>query len=84
MITMYCQVLDTCFNLQSRDNMSVVIVAFPNAPQVDPAAVEREQRLNNLLESRVTKICAEDANITLSQVGWDFTTKLLSNSPSSY
>ncbi|XP_023331879.1 protein phosphatase 1A [Eurytemora carolleeae] len=48
------EVIDTCLNKGSRDNMSIIIIAFPAAPKVDPAAVKADQQLNELLEKKVT------------------------------
>lgn len=40
-------------NQGSRDNMSVVLVCFPNAPKVSEEAVKRESELDKFLEARV-------------------------------
>jgi hypothetical protein len=37
----------------SRDNMSVVLVCFSNAPKVSEEAVKRDSELDKHLESRV-------------------------------
>lgn len=37
----------------SRDNMSVILICFPNAPKVSPEAVKKEEELDKYLESRV-------------------------------
>ena len=45
------------FSLQfqgSRDNMSIIIIAFPAAPKVDPEAKRKDEELNRLLEQKVT------------------------------
>ena len=39
--------------------MSIIIIAFPACPTVDPAAVKHENELNALLEKKVT---GEDNN----------------------
>ncbi|XP_076855836.1 protein phosphatase 1bb isoform X1 [Brachyhypopomus gauderio] len=49
-------VVDTCLHKGSRDNMSVVLVCFPNAPKVSEEAVKRESELEKFLESRVEEI----------------------------
>lgn len=41
------------FHQGSRDNMSVILICFPNAPKVSPEAVKREAELDKYLESRV-------------------------------
>ena len=38
----------------SRDNMSIIIIAFPGAPKVDPDAVRKEDELNKLIKQKVT------------------------------
>ena len=40
--------------------MSIIIIAFPACPTVDPAAVKHENELNALLEKKVT---GEDEHI---------------------
>ncbi|XP_048393884.1 protein phosphatase 1A isoform X1 [Stegostoma tigrinum] len=50
------QIVDTCLYKGSRDNMSVVLICFPNAPKVSPEAVKREAELDNYLESKVEEI----------------------------
>lgn len=37
----------------SRDNMSVILICFPNAPKVSAEAVKKEAELDKYLESRV-------------------------------
>lgn len=40
----------------SRDNMSVVIVAFAGAPAVSEEAMQKERKLDTLLENKVKGI----------------------------
>ncbi|XP_069881600.1 protein phosphatase 1B isoform X3 [Dipodomys merriami] len=49
-------VVDTCLHKGSRDNMSIVLVCFPNAPKVSDEAVKRDSELDKHLESRVEEI----------------------------
>ncbi|XP_066553246.1 protein phosphatase 1B isoform X1 [Amia ocellicauda] len=49
-------VVDTCLHKGSRDNMSVVLVCFPNAPKVSEEAVKKDAELDKYLESRVEEI----------------------------
>jgi len=51
------RVIDTCFSKGSRDNMSIMIVAFENAPKVDPEAVAKDKALNTHIEAKVTELC---------------------------
>uniref|UniRef100_A0A8C7BAS9 protein-serine/threonine phosphatase n=1 Tax=Neovison vison TaxID=452646 RepID=A0A8C7BAS9_NEOVI len=46
-------VVDTCLHKGSRDNMSIVLVCFSNAPKVSDEAVRKDSELNKHLESRV-------------------------------
>jgi len=48
------EVIDTCLYKGSRDNMSIIIIAFHGAPKVDPAAVKAEKELNELIEKKIT------------------------------
>ncbi|NXU85610.1 PPM1A phosphatase, partial [Xiphorhynchus elegans] len=50
------EIVDTCLYKGSRDNMSVILICFPNAPKVSPEAVKREAELDKYLESRVEEI----------------------------
>ncbi|XP_029961759.1 neutral and basic amino acid transport protein rBAT-like isoform X2 [Salarias fasciatus] len=50
------EVVDTCLHKGSRDNMSVVLVCLPNAPQVSEEAVRKEAELNKYLETRVEEM----------------------------
>jgi serine/threonine protein phosphatase PrpC len=36
--------IDLCLNKNSRDNMSVVLITFPNAPKVSSEAIEQEEK----------------------------------------
>lgn len=45
-LTKICSdLIDTCLNKNSRDNMSVVLVTFPGAPKVSQEAIEAEEKL---------------------------------------
>ncbi|CAL8300342.1 unnamed protein product [Merluccius merluccius] len=50
------EVVDTCLHKGSRDNMSVVLVCFPNAPKISEEAVRKDAELNKYLESRVDEM----------------------------
>ena len=53
----------------SRDNMSIIIIAFASAPKVDPEAVKKENELNALLERKVTELIESHNNdVELSYV----------------
>merc|ERR1712241_1624993 len=63
------EVIDTCLHKGSRDNMSIIIIAFPAAPKVDPEAVRKEDELNKLIKQKVTEIIEEnDEDISFASV----------------
>lgn len=37
----------------SRDNMSIIIIAFPAAPKIDPEAQRKDEELNKVLQQKV-------------------------------
>ena len=53
------QVVDTCLYKGSRDNMSIVIVAFTGAPTVSEEAIKKEQELDNRIEAKIKEILAD-------------------------
>ena len=49
--------------------MSIIIIAFPSAPKVDPEAVKQEAELNSILEKKVTELVESHNNdVELSYV----------------
>jgi len=63
------EVIDTCLYKGSRDNMSIIIIAFPSSPKPDPVAIKAEKELNELLEKKVTELIAShDNDVELSFV----------------
>lgn len=56
------EVIDTCLHKGSRDNMSIIIIAFSGAPKVSEEAVLEEKALNELLKKRVAAIVEENDN----------------------
>jgi len=63
------EVIDTCLYKGSRDNMSIIIIAFPSCPKVDPEAVKQEAELNSILEKKVTELIESHNNdVELSYV----------------
>jgi len=53
------QVVDVCLHKGSRDNMSIVIVAFEGAPKVSEEAIQKEQELDALLEEKIKEVIAK-------------------------
>ena len=51
--TCFQKIFDFVFQ-GSRDNMSIIIIAFPGAPKVDPEALRKEEELNKLIKQKVT------------------------------
>merc|ERR1711988_1647975 len=56
------EVIDTCMHKGSRDNMSIIIIAFPAAPKVDPEALRKEEELNRLLKQKVEDLVKQNDN----------------------
>lgn len=50
------QVIDTCLHKGSRDNMSIIIIAFPGAPKTTAEDIAAEKRL----EKQIEKITREE------------------------
>jgi len=53
------ELLETCLAKGSRDNMSVIIVTFPSAPQVNEEALAKENVLNETIKDEVQKMVKE-------------------------
>eukprot|EP00062_Callorhinchus_milii_P026449 gi/632988566/ref/XP_007883183.1/ PREDICTED: protein phosphatase 1A-like [Callorhinchus milii] len=49
------QVIDVCLYKGSQDNMSIILLCFPNAPGVSQEAIQREVELNAYIEEKVTE-----------------------------
>ncbi|XP_014668902.1 PREDICTED: protein phosphatase 1B-like isoform X2 [Priapulus caudatus] len=56
------QLVDTCLYKGSRDNMSVVLVAFQGAPKLSKEAIDKENELDALLEKRIQQIVESGDN----------------------
>lgn len=54
------QVVDTCLYKGSRDNMSIVIIAFEGAPKVSEEAKKKEAEVDAKLEAKVKELVGED------------------------
>ncbi|XP_034024791.1 protein phosphatase, Mg2+/Mn2+ dependent, 1Na (putative) [Thalassophryne amazonica] len=50
------QVIDLCLYKGSLDNISVIIVCFPSAPQVSKEALQQEAALERLIDMKVEEI----------------------------
>lgn len=53
------QIIDLCLYKGSLDNISVILVCFPAAPQLCPEALHQEAELDDLLECKVADIFEE-------------------------
>ncbi|XP_062867208.1 protein phosphatase, Mg2+/Mn2+ dependent, 1Nb (putative) isoform X2 [Trichomycterus rosablanca] len=53
------QVIDLCLYKGSLDNISVIVVCFPGAPQLSPEALHQEAALEDFLEAKVAEIFEE-------------------------
>ncbi|CAG2099991.1 unnamed protein product [Medioppia subpectinata] len=66
--TVCSSIIDTCLHRGSKDNMSVVLVCFPGAPNVSEDAQQKDRELNSLLEKRVQEILAKNEELTVAEV----------------
>uniref|UniRef100_A0A7N8X6B7 PPM-type phosphatase domain-containing protein n=1 Tax=Mastacembelus armatus TaxID=205130 RepID=A0A7N8X6B7_9TELE len=53
------QVIDLCLYKGSLDNISIILLCFPGAPQFSAEALHQEAELDDMLESRVAEIYDE-------------------------
>ncbi|KAK1788317.1 hypothetical protein P4O66_016766 [Electrophorus voltai] len=53
------QVIELCLYKGSLDNISIILVCFPGAPQLSHEALHHEAELEDLLESKVAEIFEE-------------------------
>lgn len=53
------ELLETCLAKGSRDNMSVILITFPAAPQVINDAVEKEAKLDQTIKTKVEEIVSK-------------------------
>ncbi|XP_077596787.1 protein phosphatase, Mg2+/Mn2+ dependent, 1Nb (putative) [Stigmatopora nigra] len=53
------QVVDLCLYKGSLDNISIILLCFPGAPQLSTEALHHEAELEDLLESKVAEIYEE-------------------------
>ncbi|KAM9773411.1 protein phosphatase 1bb isoform X1 [Syngnathus typhle] len=77
-------VVDTCLHKGSRDNMSVVLVCLPGAPQLCEEAVKKEEELDKYLEARVEELlanCGEAGTPDLVSVLRSIATENIPNLP---
>jgi len=56
------EVIDTCLHKGSRDNMSIIIIAFPAAPKIDSESKRKDEELDRLLGQKVEEIVKENEN----------------------
>lgn len=77
-------ILDTCLNKGSKDNMSIVVVAFPGCPKVSPEAVEKNKILDAKIEQKVQELVAARApteDVDLAQIIQELSKENLENLP---
>jgi len=61
-VTLICSsIIDVCLHKGSKDNMSVVLVVFPEgAPSVSPEAQAKDLQLNHLLDKKVQELLSKN------------------------
>lgn len=62
------ELLETCLAKGSRDNMSVILIAFPAAPKISEEAIAKEKALDALLKEKVKDIVKENENTSLNSI----------------
>jgi len=67
-------VLDTCLHKGSRDNMSIILIAFPAAPKVDSEAKQKDEKLDLLIEQKVTEMVQNNKSIAFLEI-WESLSK---------
>uniref|UniRef100_U5EG32 Putative alphabet n=1 Tax=Corethrella appendiculata TaxID=1370023 RepID=U5EG32_9DIPT len=50
------QVMDTCLQKGSRDNMSIIIIVFPGGPKPTPDTIKAEEKLETTLRKKIEEI----------------------------
>ena len=50
----------------SRDNMSIIIIAFPGAPKVSNSAIKKDSEVSEMLKKRVQGTMQSNINITFN------------------
>jgi len=65
------ELLETCLGKGSRDNMSAILITFPNAPKVSEEAVEKEAALNASIREEIEKLVQEHGQDTRLNVVCD-------------
>jgi len=58
------ELLETCLAKGSRDNMSVILIAFPAAPKVCSEAIAKEAELDKSIKEKVEALAKESGNET--------------------
>lgn len=62
------QVVDTCFYKDSRDNMSIVLVTFPKAPQPSAKVIDEEKQLEKHIEERIKDLTKGKRDMSFSNL----------------
>lgn len=75
------ELLETCLAKGSRDNMSVILIAFPAAPKVSQEAIEQEKALDAVIKEKVSGIVKQDENATLNSILEELQTMTIENLP---
>ena len=67
-------VLDTCLHKGSRDNMSIILIAFPAAPKVDSEAKQKDEKLDLLIQQKITEMVQKNKSIAFLEI-WESLSK---------
>lgn len=75
------QVIDTCLYKGSRDNMSIILVAFPGAPKPCPDAIAADKELDRTLEKKIKEIVEENSEIHFTDLLFKLTASNIKGLP---
>jgi len=62
------ETIDTCLYKGSRDNMSIVLVAFENAPKLDDSCIIKDKELDKILQEEIKEYLAKCDDADLNAV----------------
>ncbi|XP_065319990.1 protein phosphatase 1B-like [Gordionus sp. m RMFG-2023] len=60
------QVVDTCLQKGSRDNMSIILVTLDASPQLNSKAIEDDTKLNQSIDLKIKEICETNPTANMS------------------
>jgi protein phosphatase 1B len=62
------EVVDNCLYKGSRDNMSIVLIAFEGAPQIDPAFAEKDLKLDEEIKTQTARFLSSNPDTDMGSL----------------